>query len=530
MSVSKQQRTAISSASRLSPPNSRMTGRAPTPEGVPLWFHGLLARSVAEDLLLKNSHTAEGLFLVRQSSNRGGHFVISVCTGITVNHYLVETLESMFYVRRDRSEERGRDIQARDLCSLVQCYQGSALDESGLTLKDGLLRTIPVTVTAPLTAMTRSRINHNYIPLHMDNREYIALDEFTAGEDLQALSFRKGEVLTVLQKESKNWWFAYNIQHNLGYIPASLVCNLKEWQQKCKNSGAFCNLGCTDTDDVFVSNREKTDESVIQRQEERKCLLDMNSNVLGVCGCSKSISSSPVRCHSSPSLQENAYSNKETVNVSSEYIALCLRHKEHQKLCEMQRFFDAKLSQNLAPSPQRSSPFHSLNYSPQQSPPDCRRDLKPRILMRSKTEPANIHSAPPSPHRRASEETVTKLSKENVPCLLVTAVSVNELVLNSPARNNCNNKQYTTPRASQRPELTLLTCLEEGEDKRSTNCSPQTDDSKPAKLGDTIAAEGGKSQDSNRGTVTFKMENSYDPVATYLRLAECTSGPPTSIH
>ncbi|XP_022099764.1 uncharacterized protein LOC110984176 isoform X2 [Acanthaster planci] len=531
MSSSKQQRTApITSASRLSPPSARLTTRPSTPEGVPLWFHGLLARSVAEDLLLKNPQSAEGLFLVRQSSNRGGHFVISVCTGQTVNHYLVETLESMFYVRRDRCEERGRDIQARDLCSLVHCYRASPLDESGLILKDGLLRTIPVTVTAPLTAMTRSKINHNYIPLHMDNREYIALEDFTAGDDLQALSFRKGEVLTVLQKESRNWWFAYNAQQDLGYIPASLVSNLKEWKQKCQNSGAFCNLGCSDSDGVFVSNREKTDE---RREMERRCLLDVNSNVLGICcGCSVSVPASPTRCNSSPSLQENSChssSSREVVCVSADYIALCLRHREHQKLCEMQRVFDARLSQQLSP-PGRNA----LPNSSRQSPPDCRRDLKPRPLQRSHTEPANIHSAPPSPHRRTElgqAPSHSKMSKENVPCLLVSAVSVSELSSSAmPDRNNCNNKQHGFPRSLSKEgsELKLLTCFEEGETKViSSNCSAQTD----GKLepGDTHAANGEISKRPDSREIEKICDKPYDPVATYLRLAECTTGPQSAI-
>lgn len=61
-----------------------------------------------------------------------GHFVISVVTRNHCNHYLIETIESMFYVRRDRSEDRGRDIQACDLRNLIQCYRTTPLDESGM--------------------------------------------------------------------------------------------------------------------------------------------------------------------------------------------------------------------------------------------------------------------------------------------------------------------------------------------------------------------------------------------------------------
>lgn len=68
--------------------------------------------------------------LIHSSS---GCFVISVCTGYHVNHYLIETLESMFYVKRESGGERGRDIQACDLVNLVECYKRLPLDISGTT-------------------------------------------------------------------------------------------------------------------------------------------------------------------------------------------------------------------------------------------------------------------------------------------------------------------------------------------------------------------------------------------------------------
>lgn len=76
---------------------------------VPLWFHGLMERKVAEELLLKSpfrGHTGhpssrEGLFLVRQSSNRGGkitqiifilhdlQYMYTICAHVQMNIILL---------------------------------------------------------------------------------------------------------------------------------------------------------------------------------------------------------------------------------------------------------------------------------------------------------------------------------------------------------------------------------------------------------------------------------------------------------
>ncbi|XP_033105769.1 uncharacterized protein LOC117108034 isoform X3 [Anneissia japonica] len=343
---------------------------------VPEWFHGLIARNVAEDLLLKNPYAQTGLFLVRQSCNRGGKFVISVCAGSHVNHYLIDTLESMFYVRRDSRQDQGRDIQARDLWGLIECYKHTALDATGLELKEPLNRTTPVKVSAPLTAITNSACNHNYIPLYADERDFISLQPFTS-DDFQMLPFQKGEILTVLQKDSKQWWFAHDCQGRLGYIPSANVCSLKEF-----NSGenGFCNPVCLENElDTFGPKSENTGKTFVRE-------VDCNAN------CENDRHNSdlfPVESIIGDTLE--SFSTHVPLDCISRYF----RSKEHAKLTEMQRMLDLKLGRILPPKRRHCSEPCSSNI------PDCRRDLKPNSCKKEcrKVKPKALPPTPPEIRR-----------------------------------------------------------------------------------------------------------------------------------
>ncbi|XP_072020575.1 uncharacterized protein [Amphiura filiformis] len=455
-----------------SSPNNKDNNQRRSPshqDKTPLWFHGLLVRNVAEDLLLKGPQAKEGLFLVRQSSNRGGCFVISVSTGKHVNHYLIETVESMFYVRRDRSAERGRDIQARDLCSLIHCYRQAPLDESGLTLQEPLLRKTPVKATAPLTAVTKSKVNHNYIPLHIDDREYIAMEDFVAKDDLQAVSFHKGDILTVLQKESKNWWYAYNNRQELGYIPAALVCNLKDWH---KHSGAFWNPVCPDFDDVFVESREDELSQQQSSWNERRvnnqsdsCKdftdgdRDLNSNLTNSITCN----AKELGRKADSSLDELS---QDTIYVPTEYIASYLRHKEHMRLQLMQRILDERVH-NRKPRQRHVSQVDEDDDEEEEEeqthyefPPDCRRDLKPKYYQNASSVSSELPKA----------RTLDKYE-------------------------NVKLQNMKTP--------------------------PRRHRTVPSNLGSKLTNK------QPKPSVDFThIHGDYDPMATYLRLSESTTGPP----
>ncbi|XP_070535959.1 uncharacterized protein [Ptychodera flava] len=339
-----------------------------TSSEAPLWFHGLLVREAAEALLLKCPNSKAGLYLVRQSNNRGGRFVISVCTSEHVNHYLIETLESMFYVKRDSSQDRGQDIQARDLSHLLQCYTQNPLDSSGLKLVTPLMRTTPVKTSVSLTAKSESKKNHNYIPLYADEREVIAIQDFET-DDLQMLPFMKGEVLTLLHKESNRWWYAYNDNRQMGFIPAAYVRKLSESE---KGKMGYANPLYSDNDENSASRKEpfhKQGQDYPESFQEFKFKDDLSS--------AQSDLDLTVE-----ELQLEFYREKfakDDIYVSSEYITSFLRATEHIKLAKMQKSYDKRIANQKAalknPLFKRQSAFDRFGLTP----PSVRRDLKPRI-------------------------------------------------------------------------------------------------------------------------------------------------------
>ncbi len=291
------------------------------------------------------------------------------------------------------------------------------------------------------------------------------MEDFVAKDDLQAVSFHKGDILTVLQKESKNWWYAYNSRQELGYIPAALVCNVKDWH---KHSGAFWNPVCPDFDDVFVESRE--DELLQQQQslnertsnqsENSKDFVDgerdLNSNL------TNSINSMEVD-RKSDLLREDF--GQDAIYVPTEYIASYLRRKEHMRLQLMQRILDERVHNKQVPRRQRHLSQVDDNFEEEEEqthyefPPDCRRDLKPKHYQNASSISADL------PKSRTLD------TCENV-----------------------QSRSRTQPRRHRTVPSNLGSML--------TNRQP-----KPS--------------------VDFThIHEDYDPMATYLRLSESTTGPP----
>ncbi|XP_071826517.1 uncharacterized protein [Apostichopus japonicus] len=323
---------------------------------IPLWFHGLLCRGVAEDLLTKSpTKPKEGLFLVRQSSNRGGCFVISVCTGYHVNHYLIETLESMFYVKRESGGERGRDIQACDLVNLVECYKRLPLDISGLTLHQPLLRTTPLACTTSLSPTPSSKDNHNYIPLYVDHRYYIGKENF-ADNDLETTSFDLGEPVTILLKETKKWWFGYNSKGDLGYVPSRLLSPSYDMELDENLSDG---VQSEEEERVEISEFSKAEDEIDRGVQatcgrEGQTVLDRNSNIVSrrvhIAQGTIEVQRTETK-DGSHELQrvpgtEGPSTAKESkgineIYVSSEYISACVQNHEQKLVKELmyaQRF------------------------------------------------------------------------------------------------------------------------------------------------------------------------------------------------
>ena len=330
--------------------------------------------------------------------------------------------------------------------------------------------------TAPLTAVTKSKTNHNYIPLHIDDREYIAMENFTAKDDLQAVSFLKGDILTVLQKESKNWWYAYNNRQELGYIPAALVCNVKDWH---KHSGAFWNPVCPDFDDVFVESREEEQQQQQQGSWSDKSannqlieackdfsdgMRDLNSNI------TLDVSRNMLELDRKPTDSFGDELSQDAIYVPTEYIASYLRHKEHMRLQLMQRILDERVHHNRQ-APPRTRQRHMSQVEDDEEeeqthyefPPDCRRDLKPKHYQNSNTI--------------KSESNQTQKSR---------------------TLDKYENVKLQTKKSPPRRNRTV-----------------------PSNLGSKLANK------QPKPSVDFThIHSDYDPMATYLRLSESTTGPP----
>ncbi|XP_041458368.1 uncharacterized protein LOC121410387 isoform X1 [Lytechinus variegatus] len=415
---------------------------------VPLWFHGLMERKVAEELLLKSpfrGHTSgkEGLFLVRQSSNRGGHFVISVCTRNHCNHYLIETIESMFYVRRDRSEDRGRDIQACDLRNLIQCYRTTPLDESGLVLKEPLLRTTPVTITTSLLPLPQPRDNHNYIPLHVEHKEYVANQDYAAPDPVM-LSFCEGELLTVLQKDNKNWWFGHNDRRELGYIPAALLRSLTESQPTEKS--AFLNAG-------YVGNEEatKTDAGI---DTSSLPLTDCNSNFMSENQNKGNIHMQ--RIHTVPCGLTLRNCGNEDIYVSSEYITSCLENRDRWMSPELPRLGVLRCVSPRQLQRHLSEPTAWIDFSVK---PERLIDVEPQDLMHFSDMSPDVSPT----HTFSGRRIRHKAARQN----------------SSPARgSNISSSAESSPVRRKKDSMT-----------------------------------------------DYMTTRDYDPIETYLRLSECTTGP-----
>ncbi|XP_072173681.1 uncharacterized protein [Diadema setosum] len=413
---------------------------------VPLWFHGLMERKVAEELLLRSplrgqNTSKEGSFLVRQSSNRGGHFVISVCTRNHVNHYLIETIESMFYVRRDRSEDRGRDIQACDLRNLIQCYRTTPLDESGLVLREPLLRTTPVTITTSLLPLPQPRDNHNYIPLHVEHKEYVAMQDYAAPDPVM-LSFCEGELLTVLQKDNKNWWFGHNDRRELGYIPAALLRSLSESQPTEKS--AFLNAG-------YVGNEEAKSEGGVDTSSLP--LTDCNSNF--VCQNENKASVHMQRLHTVPCGLTLRNCGNEDIYVSSEYITRCLENQDPWRSPEMPRL-------------------------------GVLRCVSPRQLQRHLSEPTAWIDFSVKPERLIDVEPQDLMHFSDI----------------SPKTSPVHSRE------------------------QRRRHPPLRQNSSPARESHQSSAESSPVRRNKTNSISEYMNTrDYDPIETYLRLSECTTGP-----
>lgn len=154
------------------------------PEDKNSWYFGPLSREDTNGAL--QAAREAGVFLVRDSKSIAGDFVLCVKEENKVSHYIINKIQTGGMIRF-----RIGDQEFPDLPSLLNFYKTHYLDTTSL------LRPAP-------------------------REKYMAKYDFP-GRDPEDLPFKKGEVLTILQKDEDQWWTARNGQGSTGLVPVPYI-------------------------------------------------------------------------------------------------------------------------------------------------------------------------------------------------------------------------------------------------------------------------------------------------------------------
>lgn len=147
-------------------------------------YLGRLSRLETDKLLLGRK---PGTFLIRDSSSIPGDFVLAVSEGGKVSHYIINSKGSQYQIGENTFP---------DLHSIIDFYKKHFLDTTNLQE-----------------------------PLFKVQAQY----PFSA-KDAEDLSFKKGDVLIVVEQNEEKWWTAINEQGQKGLIPEPYVKKLCDMQ------------------------------------------------------------------------------------------------------------------------------------------------------------------------------------------------------------------------------------------------------------------------------------------------------------
>ncbi|XP_050314510.1 adapter molecule Crk [Anthonomus grandis grandis] len=155
------------------------------------WYFGAISRQEAQELLM--GEREGGVFLVRDSTTSVGDFVLCVKEDSKVSHYIINKTQI-----NDQTSYRIGDQLFRTLPELVSFYKLHYLD------------------TTPLIR-----------PAKKKPEKVIAKFNFESTER-DDLSFKKGDILTVLFKEEEQWWRARDKNGREGCIPVPYVEKIED--------------------------------------------------------------------------------------------------------------------------------------------------------------------------------------------------------------------------------------------------------------------------------------------------------------
>lgn len=161
----------------------------------PIWYHGKLNRRKSEDAL---KGTPSGTYLVRDSTSSPADFVMSVSESTRVSHYQVSREPDGMY--------NIGDVRFSNLPEIIDFYRIHLLDTAVLT--------------APLPLEGHAK-GGNLNPRWIYKVE--CMYNFVA-RDTEDLSFRKGDLLHILEEHEEEWWKAQNIaNYAIGCVPVNYI-------------------------------------------------------------------------------------------------------------------------------------------------------------------------------------------------------------------------------------------------------------------------------------------------------------------
>nr|XP_060479149.1 nephrocystin-1 [Panthera onca] len=91
------------------------------------------------------------------------------------------------------------------------------------------------------------------------SKEYIAIGDFTA-QQAGDLTFKKGEILLVIEKKPDGWWIAKNTKGNKGLIPRTYLERDRDWQNLVLTVMGTCEVPLCRTDSHWNAVRKAISE------------------------------------------------------------------------------------------------------------------------------------------------------------------------------------------------------------------------------------------------------------------------------
>ncbi|XP_062934241.1 nephrocystin-1 [Cynocephalus volans] len=95
-------------------------------------------------------------------------------------------------------------------------------------------------------------------PRHAPSKEYIAVGDFTA-QQVGDLTFKKGEILLIIEKNPDGWWIARNAQGNEGLIPRTYLEPYNKEGQESSEEGSEEDVEVVDETADGTEVKQRTD-------------------------------------------------------------------------------------------------------------------------------------------------------------------------------------------------------------------------------------------------------------------------------